>query len=150
MTQSGGGGGDDRGEDADHGDGDDHGDRGSRPNLRIAEAVLDCNRPEVVVAFWEAALGYERGWDRDPFSQLHDPAGAGLPLLFQRVPEGKIVKNRVHLDLTTPDMGREVARLVALGARVLRDMSELGARWTVLADPEGNEFCVVAERGSSG
>ena len=139
MTQSGGGDGD--GDD----DGDDHGDGRSRPNLRIAEAVLDCNRPEVAVAFWEAALGYERGWDGGPFSQLHDPAGAGLTLLFQRVPEGKIVKNRVHLDLATPDMAGEVARLVALGARVLRDVSERGARWTVLVDPEGNEFCVVAE-----
>jgi predicted enzyme related to lactoylglutathione lyase len=116
----------------------------SRPNLRIAEAVLDCNRPEVALAFWEAALGYERGWAGGPFAELHDPQARGLTLLFQQVPEAKIVKNRVHLDLTTPDMPREVARLSSLGAGVLREVSESGARWTVMTDPEGNEFCVVA------
>ena len=115
----------------------------TRPNLRIAEAVLDCNRPEVALAFWEAALGYERGWAGGQFAQLHDPAGRGLTLLFQRVPEGKIVKNRVHLDLTTPDMPGEVLRLSGLGASVLREVAELGACWTVMSDPEGNEFCVV-------
>lgn len=116
----------------------------SRPSLRIAEAVLDSNRPEVALAFWEAALGYERGWAGGPFAELHDPQARGLTLLFQQVPEAKIVKNRVHLDLTTPDMPREVARLSSLGAGVLREVSESGARWTVMTDPEGNEFCVVA------
>ncbi len=122
----------------------DGGATGSRPNLRIAEVVLDCNRPDAAIAFWEAALGYQRGWAGGPFAQLHDPEAQGMTLLFQRVPEGKIVKNRVHLDLTTPDMPAEVARLGSLGARVLREVSESGAHWTVMTDPEGNEFCVVA------
>jgi predicted enzyme related to lactoylglutathione lyase len=116
----------------------------ARPNIRIAEVVIDSNRPEVAVAFWAAALGYEPGWSGGPFSQVHDPSGAGMTLLFQRVSEAKIVKNRVHLDLTSSDMPAEVARLSGLGARVLREVSEGGAHWTVMTDPEGNEFCVVA------
>ena len=54
------------------------------------------------------------------------------------------MKNRVHVDLTSSDRPGEVQRLTALGARVLREMDEGGARWTVMIDPEGNEFCVVA------
>jgi hypothetical protein len=115
-----------------------------RPQLRIAEVVMDCNRPEIAVAFWAAALGYEMTWSGGQFSQLRDPTGRGLTILLQRVPEGKIVKNRVHLDLTTPDMAAEVARLSGLGARPLRELQESGAHWTVMIDPEGNEFCVVA------
>ncbi len=115
-----------------------------RPGLRIAEAVLDCTAHEPALAFWEAALGYERGWATAQFAQLHDPAGTGLPLLLQRVPEDKIVKNRVHLDLAATDMVGEVTRLRGLGASVMREVSEMGARWTVMIDPEGNEFCVVS------
>ena len=114
------------------------------PNLRIAEVVFDCNQPEVAIAFWSAALGYERGWSNGQFSQLHDPAGNGLTLLFQQVPEAKAGKNRLHVDLTTADQAGEVARLAGLGGRVMREMAEMGANWTVMADPEGNEFCVVA------
>ncbi|MFD5793169.1 VOC family protein [Streptomyces diastatochromogenes] len=77
----------------------------------------------------------------------YDPdsgTGLGRRLLFQRVPEAKTVKNRLHLDLH-PGAGRradEVARLEALGARVLREVKEPAGEWTVMADPEGNEFCV--------
>jgi predicted enzyme related to lactoylglutathione lyase len=115
-----------------------------RPNLRIAEVVMDCNRPDIALTFWKHALGYEAGWTGGPFAQLHDPTGRDVPILLQRVPEGKIVKNRVHVDLTSSDRPGEVQRLTALGARVLREMDEGGARWTVMIDPEGNEFCVVA------
>ncbi|MFE2096410.1 VOC family protein [Streptomyces sp. NPDC059468] len=77
----------------------------------------------------------------------HDPdsgTGLGRRLLFQRVPEAKTAKNRLHLDLH-PGAGRradEVARLTALGARVLREVEGPAGDWTVMADPEGNEFCV--------
>jgi hypothetical protein len=115
----------------------------SKPALRINDVVMDCANHEPALAFWEQALGYERGWSSGQFAQLKDPAGSGMPILFQRVPEGKIVKNRVHLDLAATDMAGEVARLAGLGARTLRELSEMGAHWTVMIDPEGNEFCVV-------
>ncbi|MEV6326330.1 VOC family protein [Streptomyces sp. NPDC051909] len=79
----------------------------------------------------------------EPFDPATD-AGLGHRILFQRVPEPKTVKNRVHLDLHPPAGTRdaEVARLTALGAKVLRKVAEQGGSWTVMEDPEGNEFCV--------
>ncbi|CAM5480852.1 Glyoxalase-like domain-containing protein OS=Streptomyces tendae OX=1932 GN=GUR47_17675 PE=4 SV=1 [Streptomyces tendae] len=79
----------------------------------------------------------------DPF-QEESGTGLGRRLLFQRVPEAKTVKNRVHLDVHAPDGRREeeVARLEALGASVQRQVKEPGGEWVVMADPEGNEFCV--------
>lgn len=79
----------------------------------------------------------------DPFDQ-HSGTGLGRRLLFQRVPEAKTGKNRLHLDLH-PGEGRreeEVAKLEKLGARTLRRVAEQGGEWAVMADPEGNEFCV--------
>ncbi|MET9758608.1 VOC family protein [Streptomyces sp. NPDC006372] len=79
----------------------------------------------------------------DPFEE-ESGTGLGRRLLFQRVPEVKTVKNRLHLDLH-PGAGRreeEVARLEKLGARVLRRVAERGGEWALMADPEGNEFCV--------
>lgn len=83
---------------------------------------------------------------RHPDDPYEEKSGTGLGrrLLFQRVPEPKTVKNRVHLDLHAGPERREAetARLVGLGASVLRNVEEQGGSWTVLADPEGNEFCV--------
>lgn len=77
----------------------------------------------------------------------YDPdtgAGLGRRILFQQVPEAKTVKNRLHIDIH-PDPGTraaEVARLIDLGGTMVREVQEPGGEWTVLADPEGNEFCV--------
>jgi hypothetical protein len=83
---------------------------------------------------------------RHPDDPYEEDSGTGLGrrLLFQRVPEAKTVKNRIHLDLH-PGQGRraaEVERLTGLGASVLREVKEPGGEWVVMADPEGNEFCV--------
>lgn len=84
---------------------------------------------------------------RHPDDQVHPRTGVGQGrrLLFQRVPEPRTVKNRLHLDLHVERDTREaeVERLVALGATVLREVDEPLGRWSVLADPEGNEFCVL-------
>ncbi|MFF3845338.1 VOC family protein [Streptomyces sp. NPDC002328] len=79
----------------------------------------------------------------DPFDK-DSGTGLGRRLLFQRVPEAKTVKNRLHLDLHAgPDRREaEVQRLTALGASVLREVREPGGHWVVMTDPEGNEFCV--------
>ncbi|MGW0614464.1 VOC family protein [Streptomyces sp. NPDC002788] len=79
----------------------------------------------------------------DPFEE-ESGTGLGRRLLFQRVPEAKAAKNRLHLDLH-PGEGRseeEIARLEGLGASVLRRVKEQGGEWAVMTDPEGNEFCV--------
>lgn len=110
----------------------------------VATLTIDCRDPELVARFWCEVLGYELEEIDEADAWLRDPAGRGWPILFQTVPEGKTVKNRLHLDLSPPStMQAEVDRLVAAGANALRLVDEGGSFWTVLADPEGNEFCVL-------
>jgi hypothetical protein len=107
--------------------------------------VIDCLNSRPVADFWMAALRYEVA-DRDgTWIKLRDPRGAGPPLAIDPVPESKIVKNRVHLDLKpTETMEAEVARLEQLGAQTVRIVrNNPDSVHTVMADPEGNEFCVV-------
>jgi predicted enzyme related to lactoylglutathione lyase len=108
--------------------------------------VIDCSSLERSARFWAAALGYVP--EDDPggrYRSLLPADGAGAEILLQRVPERKRGKNRMHLDLRTRDLDSETGRLAALGARVLtaQPISEHGWRWHVLADPDGNEFCVL-------
>jgi hypothetical protein len=106
--------------------------------------TVDCADPRRVAAFWCAALGYELADVDDEDALIRDPLARGWPLLFQLVPEGKRTKNRLHLDLTPPDtMQAEVDRLTAAGATVQGRVDEGEGFWTVLLDPEGNEFCVL-------
>jgi predicted enzyme related to lactoylglutathione lyase len=115
--------------------------------LYVAEIVIDCADHGRVVDFWAAALGYERREVNEQYVALEPPARepGRPPLLFQRVPEPKRAKNRVHLDFRAPVMADEVARLVGLGARVIAERSLGDFAWTVFADPEGNEFCVAGD-----
>ena len=116
-------------------------------SLRVSEVVIDCVDHGLVVEFWSAALGYERRTVNEQYVALVPPARepGRPPLLFQVVPEPKAAKNRVHLDFRAPVMAEEVARLVQLGATVIAERSLGDFAWTVLADPEGNEFCVAGE-----
>jgi Glyoxalase-like domain len=121
--------------------------------LRLAAVTVDCEDALVVGRFWAAAL--DRPLDPKPsiefasigLAEHRDTNGwrlDGEPTwLFQRVPERKTAKNRMHVDMATADRDIEVARLVGLGATPVADMSEWGYEWTVLQDPEGNEFCVA-------
>jgi predicted enzyme related to lactoylglutathione lyase len=114
--------------------------------LRLGEVVIDCADHEVVVPFWLAAMGdYGRVEVNEQYVAIapSEPAIGRPAILFQKVPEPKSVKNRVHVDLRGDSMADEVARLTTLGATVIAERS-LGeaVRWTVMADPEGNEFCV--------
>jgi hypothetical protein len=93
--------------------------------------------------FWAQATG---GQVEDGATQENSVvSGSGFPrLAFHRVPEGKTAKNRLHIDLIASDYEAELERLLGLGASKVNEMTPGGARWTTLADPEGNEFDVIA------
>jgi Glyoxalase-like domain len=144
------------------------------PVATSVQVVFDCADPAALASFWAAALHYKEqdppeGFDSWPVwlkaqaipesewnsaNAIIDPAGAGPRIYFQRVPEGKVVKNRVHLDLNvggprgTPlderrrRVDAEVERLVQLGARRSRNVEERGEYFVNMFDPEGNEFDV--------
>ena len=138
------------------------------------QVTFDAADPAALSDFWAAVLGYvvpppppgHESWDAWSAAEgippedwnsarvLVDPEGDGPRLFFQRVPEPKTAKNRVHLDVNVAPRGvppeeareaiaAEVVRLVALGATESGPFEEHGAYWVVMADPEGNEFCIV-------
>jgi hypothetical protein len=108
------------------------------------ELVLDCAEPTRLARFWCAALGYREHYADAQLAVLVPSEGVASPLLLQRVPEPKTVKNRMHLDIVTTDIETEVHRLEALGARRIDDHAQSfgGTDWVRMADPEHNEFCV--------
>lgn len=117
--------------------------------LQVSEIVIDCSSHDAVVDFWLAALeDYRRIDVNEQYVAIapEEPAIGRPSILFQMVPESKVVKNRVHLDLRGQSMRDEVERLTHLGATAIAERS-LGenVRWTVMADLEGNEFCVSGE-----
>src|ERR1700750_611801 len=120
---------------------------------RLVHLVVDAAEPARLARFWAKALGWVVGADEadegDVWrSGLSHPDSSALPLVFVPVSEPKTGKNRVHLDLATESAAHqaaEVERLLALGA-VPADIGQRDVPWTVLADPEGNEFCVLAPR----
>ena len=114
--------------------------------MRI-ELTLDCRDLEAMAAVWQQAVGLGvEGTIEDRYVAL---SGHGTTLTLQKVPEPKSGKNRMHMDLLFADVAQEVLRLESLGAtRVTPDARhEFGQTWFVLADPEGNEFCVAQEPG---
>ena len=138
------------------------------------QVTFDCINPDRVAQFWAKVLDYkiqdpppgfaswpdflkaqnipEEQWDKA--SALIDPEGNGPRLFFQKVPEGKKIKNRVHLDVNvggsraTPEperrqrVNQKVEQLVGAGATKVREFNEMGESWIVMQDPEGNEFCL--------
>ena len=124
---------------------------------KFTELEIDCADPGGLARFWCSVLGYQVQDDDGDVVTIGPPAapdGGNQPgpvapaLTFARVPEGKTVKNRVHLDVSPEDreQDEEVRRLLGLGARHA-DIGQTGAEsWVVLTDPEGNEFCVLAGR----
>jgi hypothetical protein len=111
---------------------------------RFKDLCIDANDHQALADWWCAALGYTRrenkGGPRDPDwpIPIEDPAGAGPIIWINRVPEQKTVKNRVHVDVTG-----DKAELLGMGAVLVRARDE-DIDWDILADPEGNEFCVFA------
>jgi predicted enzyme related to lactoylglutathione lyase len=119
---------------------------GTEPAMGL---VLDCADPESLGSFWAAALRYDRVGGVGNYVLLVPRGEAGPNLLLQQVPELKTTKNRMHLDIEIADIEAEAGRLEQLGARRLEAQarSEHGSRWYLMADPEGNEFCVCDAGG---
>ena len=114
--------------------------------------VLDCADPDRLADFWSAAIGYTTLGGAGSYVLLVDADGVQPKLLLQRVSEPKAGKNRMHFDIETPLVDEEAARLEGLGAmRLVADaVEEHGSRWIVMADPEGNEFCVCNDGAGAG
>jgi hypothetical protein len=126
------------------------------PSVKQVQVTFDCAVPARVARFWAETLGYEAEYDDDPggSAAAKDPTGAGPRLYFQPVPEGKVVKNRLHLDVRVGTglvgeerlavLEAECARLLALGATRVRLLlaDEENESCLVMQDVEGNEFCL--------
>ena len=118
---------------------------------RFTELIIDCEDPRRLADFWAKALDYRetdaKFEGEHHYVELEGPPGAGPLILLLRTPDKKTSKNRVHIDVnaTDRDQDAEVERLEALGATRV-DIGQGERTWVVLADPEGNEFCVLRSR----
>jgi hypothetical protein len=119
--------------------------------LRLQCITVDAKEPKKLAEFWAEVLGWNVNVDGDDIGwwierEIGDPSNSGFPdILFLKVPDSKIVKNRLHLDLRPDNQGVEVARLERLGAKRvdIGQSSDPDTTWVVMADIEGNEFCVL-------
>lgn len=117
--------------------------------VHVAAVTFDGQNALTVAQFWSEALGRPIDTDQPGASEFFAriPASESSPgdpkMTFIKVPEGKTVNNRVHLDLAADDPAADVERLLALGATHVHDKDEWGVKCTTLADPEGNEFCIA-------
>ena len=118
---------------------------------RFTELIIDCEDPRRLGDFWAEVLGYRETAAKFEgeynYVELEGPPGSGPSLLLLRTPDQKTTKNRLHIDVnaTDRDQDAEVERIEALGAKRV-DIGQGEQTWVVLADPEGNEFCVLRSR----
>lgn len=111
--------------------------------IEMGGVTIDCANPRKLAEFWTEALGTTVGDDYGGEYVFLNPTSENAPYVgLQRVPEERAGKNRVHIDFRTDDRAGEVERLVKLGATFVAEHSVPGLAWSVLQDPEGNEFCV--------
>jgi predicted enzyme related to lactoylglutathione lyase len=111
--------------------------------VRFYEVVIDCADPQALARFWAEVTGYTIDRDFDDWAAVVGEDERAIRIGFQKVPEGKVVKNRVHIDLEATDEEAEARRIEALGATRRWVSTDPDDPFVVLADPEGNEFCVV-------
>ena len=113
---------------------------------RFTEICVDCADPKPLAEFWRDVLDWELK-EEDGWFYIESPDGDAPEILFQKVPESKDVKNRLHIDVSPRDreQDEEVERLLGLGATKI-DIGQGNPTWVVMADPEGNEFCVLKTR----
>jgi len=113
----------------------------------FTELIVDATDPRGLADFWCAVLGWNVTEDDEEGVEIAAAAGALPKIVFVPVPDAKTVKNRVHIDVSPSgcDQAEEVERVLALGARPV-DVGQGEPTWVVLADPEGNEFCILRQR----
>lgn len=116
-------------------------------DIRIQCVVVDAHDCEMLARFWSSVLGWRVTYETDHEWVIEPPEGSpeadvAPDIVFVKVPDDKIVKNRLHFDLRPKDQEAEVRRIVELGATRV-DIGQADVGWVVLADPEGNEFCVL-------
>lgn len=114
--------------------------------LGIETITVDCTDPSRVSAFWAGLLGYQVVPNHTDSIQTADPTGVGPRILFTHAGSAKRDKNRLHLDLRPDDQPAAVERALALGASQVDIGQSRDESWVVLADPEGNEFCILQSR----
>jgi hypothetical protein len=117
--------------------------------MYVGSVVIDCNDFPAMLAFWQQALRYVlRDPPDDDFAVLRDPQGEHVNISLQLVPEKRVGKNRLHLDLYTDKQDEEVRQLLELGATRHPRTPGPGEDFILLEDPEGNIFCVVDKAGA--
>jgi predicted enzyme related to lactoylglutathione lyase len=116
-------------------------------SVHFHEVVIDCADPRSLARWWASATGYDLHSDEVDWASIHGEGDRKIIVGFQKVPEGRVVKNRVHVDLGAQDEEAEAKRIEALGATRLWVSEDPNDPFVVLADPEGNEFCVVRTPG---
>ena len=109
---------------------------------RIHAVTTDCHDAPALARFWAAALGGTANDSGNGYIAVEGVPGLGASVMFQPVPDERPLKNSMHIDLTTEDLDAELARLRGLGATVVAERSDSLYHWWVLADPEGNLFCL--------
>ncbi|MDQ4095620.1 MAG: VOC family protein [Actinomycetota bacterium] len=114
----------------------------------FTELCIDCSNPQLLAEFWSGVLDYKITESTGDEVEIVGPEGSGPSILFVTVPEEKTVKNRLHIDVSPTDreQDEEVERILALGASHADVGQGPDVSWVVLADPEGNEFCVLRPR----
>jgi hypothetical protein len=112
----------------------------------LTAVTFDCQDALIVARFWAAVLGRDVAAGSTSEHAVLPPRGSGIPrLVFNSVPESKVVKNRLHIDVLSDEFSTEVVRIEDLGATRLADHVIGGLRWTTFADVEGNEFDLIAD-----
>jgi len=113
---------------------------------RLCYLVIDVNNHERAISFWGDALGattnFDESWEDSVYRRLKIP-NQDIQILLQLVPEEKLSKSRLHIDIESDDIDAELQRLLAIGATNIETKDELGFRWHVMNDPFGNEFCIL-------
>ena len=110
--------------------------------LHLHSITFDAADPPALASFWADVTGYQRETVNEFVAILSGGGSVGPGLMFIKVPEDKTAKNRMHVDLGSPDLEAETERVLGLGAELVGRYDEYGTTWATFRDPEGNEFCI--------